>query len=36
VTNLFDEQFRFFDRDLNNPSIQPTRTFFARITLALP
>jgi tetratricopeptide (TPR) repeat protein len=36
VTNLFDENFRFFDRDLNNPSIQPTRTVFARVTLALP
>ena len=36
VTNLFDEGFKFFDRDVNNPSIQPTRTFFARITLALP
>jgi hypothetical protein len=36
VSNLFDEQFKFFDRDLNNPSIQPTRTVFARITLAFP
>jgi tetratricopeptide (TPR) repeat protein len=36
ATNLFDKEFKFFDRDVNNPSIQPTRTFLARITLALP
>ncbi len=36
ATNLFDQEFKFFDRDLNNPSIQPDRTFFAKITLALP
>jgi hypothetical protein len=36
ASNLFDTHFKFFDRDLNNPSIQPSRTFFARITLALP
>jgi hypothetical protein len=36
ATNLFDKAFNFFDRDLNNPSIQPDRTFFARVTLALP
>jgi len=36
MTNLFDERFRFFDIDVNNPTIQPVRTFFARITLALP
>jgi tetratricopeptide (TPR) repeat protein len=36
ATNLFDQKFRFFDADLNNASIQPNRTFFARLTLALP
>ena len=36
VTNLFDRKFKFFDRDINNPTIQPDRAFFARITLALP
>jgi tetratricopeptide (TPR) repeat protein len=36
ATNLFDKNFRFFDRDLTNPSIQPNRTVFARVTLALP
>jgi tetratricopeptide (TPR) repeat protein len=36
ATNLFDERFRFFDRDLNNSSIQPSRVIFGRVTLALP
>jgi tetratricopeptide (TPR) repeat protein len=36
ATNLFDERFRFFDRDSNNLSIQPTRVIFGRVTLALP
>ena len=36
ATNLFDKNFRFFDRDTRNPTIQPNRTFFARVTLALP
>jgi outer membrane receptor protein involved in Fe transport len=36
ATNLFDTNFKYFDRDLNNASIQPTRTIFARLTLALP
>ena len=36
ATNLLDQKFNFFDRDFNNPSIQPNRVIFARITLALP
>jgi outer membrane receptor protein involved in Fe transport len=36
VTNLLDEDFKFFDADLRNATIQPVRTFFARLTLALP
>jgi len=36
ATNLFDENFRFFDRDGINPIIQPTRMIFAKITLAFP
>jgi tetratricopeptide (TPR) repeat protein len=36
ATNLFDEKFKFFDLDLNNASIQPDRTVFGRVTLALP
>ena len=36
ATNLFDQKFKFFNTDFNNPTIQPDRTFFARVTLALP
>ena len=34
--NLFDKEFRFFETDLNNASIQPDRVIFGRVTLALP
>lgn len=34
ATNLFDEKFSFFDSDLRNPIIQPTRRVYARLTLA--
>jgi hypothetical protein len=36
ATNLFDQEFLFFDTDFGNPSIQPDRMFFSRVTLALP
>jgi outer membrane receptor for ferrienterochelin and colicin len=36
VTNLFDEDFNYFDKDTDNPSIQPDRAIFGKITLALP
>ena len=36
ATNLFDEDFEHFDTDRDNPRIQPDRTVFARVTLALP
>jgi outer membrane receptor for ferrienterochelin and colicin len=36
VTNLFDKEFRYFDRDFKNPAIQPDRLFFTRLTIALP
>jgi len=36
VTNLFDEEFKYFDADLNNASYQPDRTVFARLTMSLP
>ena len=36
VSNLFDEEFKFQETDLDNPRIQPDRVFFARVTLALP
>ena len=36
ATNLFDEEFQYFDTDRDNPRIQPDRFFFARVTLAIP
>lgn len=36
VQNLFDKSFKYFDRDFNNPIIQPDRLVFAKLTLALP
>jgi outer membrane receptor protein involved in Fe transport len=36
VTNLFDEQFKYQETDLRNPTIQPARAVFARLTLAFP
>jgi opacity protein-like surface antigen len=36
VTNLFDEEFQYFDTDPVNPRIQPDRFFFASVTLAIP
>jgi tetratricopeptide (TPR) repeat protein len=36
VTNLFDKEFRFFDRDIRNPTIMPDRMVFGRVTLAFP
>jgi tetratricopeptide (TPR) repeat protein len=36
ATNLLDKKFKFFETDLNNPRIQPSRILFTRITLALP
>jgi outer membrane receptor protein involved in Fe transport len=36
VTNLTDEDFRYYDADFKNPIIQPDRMVFARITLAFP
>jgi len=41
VTNLGNKKFNYFDRDtsgavIRNPSIQPDRMFFTKITLALP
>jgi tetratricopeptide (TPR) repeat protein len=34
VSNLFDQEFSYFDIDFNNPSIRPGRTLFASATLA--
>ena len=36
VTNLTDENFEYFDSDRNNPSFQPNRVFFGKVTIALP
>jgi outer membrane receptor protein involved in Fe transport len=36
AANLLDKKFKFFEPDLNNPSIQPGRMLFFRVTLALP
>jgi outer membrane receptor protein involved in Fe transport len=36
VTNLFDEDFDYYDIDFQNPSIQPDRFIFGKVTLALP
>jgi outer membrane receptor protein involved in Fe transport len=36
ATNLFDEEFKHFDTDVDNPRIQPDRFLFIRATLAIP
>lgn len=36
ATNLFDTKFKYFDTDFANPVIQPKRTAFVRLTIALP
>jgi Tfp pilus assembly protein PilF len=36
VRNLFDKTFRYFDTDVANPTLRPTRTIFAQATFALP
>jgi tetratricopeptide (TPR) repeat protein len=36
ATNVFNHDFKFFERDLKNPTIQPERMVYARFTLALP
>ena len=35
ANNLFDKQFKFYDTDIFNPTIQPQRMFYARITLSI-
>jgi tetratricopeptide (TPR) repeat protein len=36
ATNLLNNRFNYFDSDIANPIIQPKRTGFLRVTLALP
>ena len=35
-TNLFDKQFSYQEIDFNNPTMQPRRMVFVRLSLALP
>jgi hypothetical protein len=34
ATNLLDERFSYQETDLRNPTIEPTRMFFTRVTLS--
>ena len=36
ATNLFDKDFAYYEVDFDNPTIQPKRAFFAKVTLAVP
>jgi tetratricopeptide (TPR) repeat protein len=36
AANILDKKFKYFDTDRNNPRIQPKRTIFFKVTLALP
>ena len=36
ATNLFDREFKYQETDFNNSTVQPSRMFFARLTLAFP
>jgi hypothetical protein len=36
VTNLLDKEFKFFNTDIKNSTIQPDRMVFGRVTLAVP
>ena len=36
VRNLTDEDFEYWDSDIDNTRIQPDRYFFANFTLAVP
>lgn len=36
AANLFDQKFKYFEVDRDNPRIQPKRMLFLKVTLALP
>jgi len=36
ATNLLDKKLKYLETDINNPRIQPDRTAFFKLTLALP
>ena len=35
-SNLFDEEFQYFDTDRDNPRIQPERYIYGKLTIAFP
>lgn len=35
ATNIFDEEFQYFDTDIDNPRIQPERFFFVKLTISI-
>jgi outer membrane receptor for ferric coprogen and ferric-rhodotorulic acid len=36
VTNLFEEHFQYHDIDFSNPTFQPDRVVYGKVTLAFP
>jgi outer membrane receptor protein involved in Fe transport len=36
ATNLFDEEFEYYEVNLKNPTIVPKRSLFVKVTLAVP
>lgn len=36
INNIFDQDFDYYETDFNNPTIQPDRVIFGRITLSFP
>ena len=36
ATNLFDEEFEYFEVNVFNPTIVPKRSVFVKVTLAVP
>jgi outer membrane receptor protein involved in Fe transport len=36
ATNLFDEEFSYQETDFNNPTLQPKRMIFGRLSLTFP
>lgn len=36
IKNLFDQEFNYYEIDYNNPTIQPDRVIYGRVTLTFP
>ncbi len=36
IKNLFDQEFNYYELDYNNPTIQPDRVIYGRVTLTFP